>query len=149
MVSGVDLARWASLFSRPAAAACKPRFAQLLHSVLAFQVQPAALRGPAGSLLLLIAAAPSESARVGYIIEVDTYRLASGDRIYIAGIDAPANEDDSKRFKERLGKLVKHKPVVKSPNFLGSALDPLRTCDACPLCSLSDCWTQQRRGCQG
>ena len=67
-----------------------------------------------GCIMLLIAAAPSESARVGYVIDGDTFRPASGERIRIAGFDAPATDDDPKRFKERLGKLVKHKPVVKS-----------------------------------
>ena len=67
------------------------------------------------SMLPLIAAAPSESARGGYVIDGDTFRLASDEPIRIAGIDAPTTDDDRKCFKERLWKLVKHKPVVKSP----------------------------------
>jgi len=42
-----------------------------------------------------------------------TFRWASGERIRIAGMDASATVDDPKRFKERLGKLVKHKPIVE------------------------------------
>jgi endonuclease YncB( thermonuclease family) len=39
--------------------------------------------------LLLIAAAPPGQGRVGYVIDGDTFRLESGERIRIAGIDAP------------------------------------------------------------
>jgi len=77
------------------------------------------------AMLLLIAAAPSESARVGYVIDGDTFRPASGERIRIAGFDAPATDDDPKRFKERLGKLVKHKPVVKSQLSCNARSRPL------------------------
>lgn len=45
------------------------------------------------SLLFLIAAAPSQSARVGYVIDGDTFRLASGERSRIAGIDAPETQE--------------------------------------------------------
>ncbi len=38
--------------------------------------------------LLLIAAAPPDQGRVGYVIDGDTFRLESGERIRIAGIDA-------------------------------------------------------------
>lgn len=39
--------------------------------------------------LLLGAAAPPRQASVAYVIDGDTFRLASGERIRIAGIDAP------------------------------------------------------------
>jgi len=39
--------------------------------------------------LLLIGAAPPDQGRVGYVIDGDTFRLESGERIRIAGIDAP------------------------------------------------------------
>lgn len=39
--------------------------------------------------LLLIAAVPPGQGRVGYVIDGDTFRLESGERIRIAGIDAP------------------------------------------------------------
>ena len=39
--------------------------------------------------LLLIAAAPPDQGRVGHVIDGDTFRLESGERIRIAGIDAP------------------------------------------------------------
>jgi endonuclease YncB( thermonuclease family) len=39
--------------------------------------------------LLLVAAAPLDQARVGYVIDGDTFRLESGERIHIAGIDTP------------------------------------------------------------
>lgn len=42
----------------------------------------------AGCSMLLIAAAPSESERVGYVID-DTFRMADGERIRIAGMFAP------------------------------------------------------------
>ena len=48
------------------------------------------LRLPAScAALLLIAAAPPGQGRVGYVIDGDTFRLESGERIRIAGIDAP------------------------------------------------------------
>lgn len=39
--------------------------------------------------LVLIAAAPADQGRVRYVIDGDTFRLESGERIRIAGIDAP------------------------------------------------------------
>lgn len=39
--------------------------------------------------LLLVAAVPPDNGRVGYVIDGDTFRLESGERIRIAGIDAP------------------------------------------------------------
>lgn len=39
--------------------------------------------------LLLIAAAPAEQARIACVIDGDTVRLASGERVRIAGIDSP------------------------------------------------------------
>lgn len=39
--------------------------------------------------LLLAAAAPAQPVRVAYVIDGDTFRLATGERIRIAGIDAP------------------------------------------------------------
>lgn len=41
------------------------------------------------AVLLLGAAAPPRQASVAYVIDGDTFRLASGERIRIAGIDAP------------------------------------------------------------
>lgn len=78
-------------------------------------------------MLLLVAAAPPESARVDFVIDGDTFRLASGERIRIAEAGEPAIDEDSRRFKERLGQSVKHKPVVNRPSFLTSAFDSLRT----------------------
>lgn len=42
--------------------------------------------------LLLGAAAPPQSGRVAYVIDGDTFQLASGERIRIAGIDAPETQ---------------------------------------------------------
>jgi micrococcal nuclease len=42
--------------------------------------------------LLLGAAAPAQTARVAYVVDGDTFRLASGERIRIAGIDAPETQ---------------------------------------------------------
>lgn len=42
--------------------------------------------------LLLIAAAPPDQGRVGYVIDGDTFRLESGERIRIAGIDTPETQ---------------------------------------------------------
>lgn len=39
--------------------------------------------------LLLGAAAPAQRASIAYVIDGDTFRLASGERIRVAGIDAP------------------------------------------------------------
>ena len=51
------------------------------------------LRLPAGcAALLLIAAAPPEQGRVDYVIDGDTFRLESGERIRIAGIDTPETQ---------------------------------------------------------
>jgi micrococcal nuclease len=47
--------------------------------------------------LLLIAAAPPDRARVGYVIDGDTFRLESGERIRIAGIDAPETRAEQAR----------------------------------------------------
>ena len=41
---------------------------------------------------LLGAAAPADRARVAYVIDGDTFRLASGERIRVAGIDAPETQ---------------------------------------------------------
>lgn len=42
--------------------------------------------------LLLIAAASPDQGRVGYVIDGDTFRLESGERIRIAGIDTPETQ---------------------------------------------------------
>lgn len=42
--------------------------------------------------LLLVAAAPPDQGRVGHVIDGDTFRLESGERIRIAGIDAPETQ---------------------------------------------------------
>jgi len=42
--------------------------------------------------LLLGAAAPAQTGRVAYVIDGDTFRLASGERIRVAGIDAPETQ---------------------------------------------------------
>ena len=42
--------------------------------------------------LLLIAAASPDRERVGYVIDGDTFRLESGERIRIAGIDTPETQ---------------------------------------------------------
>ena len=39
--------------------------------------------------LALTAAGPPEQVRIGYVIDGDTFRLTSGERIRVAGIDAP------------------------------------------------------------
>ena len=60
-------------------------------------------RMTAGSImLLLIAAAPAESARVGYVIDGDTFRLASGERIRIAGIDAPETQERQAKCRREI-----------------------------------------------
>jgi len=41
---------------------------------------------------LLIGAAPPDQERVGYVIDGDTFRLESGERIRIAGIDTPETQ---------------------------------------------------------
>lgn len=44
--------------------------------------------------MLLTAAAPSDEARVRYVTDGDTFRLTTGERIRIAGIDAPETHAD-------------------------------------------------------
>lgn len=53
-------------------------------------------------MLLLVAAAPPDSARVGYVIDGDTFRLASGERIRIAGIDAPETRQGQARCRREI-----------------------------------------------
>ncbi|MDF2381773.1 thermonuclease family protein [Nostoc ellipsosporum NOK] len=48
-----------------------------------------AMIAPLLAALLLGAAPPNGPARVAYVIDGDTFRLASGERIRLAGIDAP------------------------------------------------------------
>ena len=52
--------------------------------------------------LLLIAAAPAERAQVRYVTDGDTFRLTSGERIRIAGIDAPETHADQARCRAEL-----------------------------------------------
>ncbi|HEX4693605.1 thermonuclease family protein [Sphingomonas sp.] len=47
--------------------------------------------------LLLIAAAPSEQAQIRYVTDGDTFRLTTGERIRIAGIDAPETHAEQAR----------------------------------------------------
>lgn len=58
--------------------------------------------------LLLIAAAPGEQARVRYVTDGDTFRLTSGERIRIAGIDAPETHADQAKCSAemRLGQAA-------------------------------------------
>lgn len=52
--------------------------------------------------LLLIAAAPPDQGRVGYVIDGDTFRLESGERIRIAGIDAPETHAGQAKCKAEI-----------------------------------------------
>jgi endonuclease YncB( thermonuclease family) len=52
--------------------------------------------------LLLIAAAPGEEARVRYVADGDTCRLTSGERIRIAGIDAPETHPNQARRRAEM-----------------------------------------------
>ena len=56
----------------------------------------------ATAALLLIAAAPGEEARVRYVTDGDTFRLTSGERIRIAGIDAPETHADQAKCAAEL-----------------------------------------------
>lgn len=50
----------------------------------------------------LIAAPGSDQARVAYVIDGDTFRLASGERIRIAGIDAPESRQGQAKCRAEL-----------------------------------------------
>ncbi|ASY43910.1 nuclease [Sphingobium xenophagum] len=52
--------------------------------------------------LLLIAAAPPDQGRVAYMIDGDTFRLESGERIRIAGIDAPETQPGQARCRAEI-----------------------------------------------
>lgn len=52
--------------------------------------------------LLLIAAAPPEAAHVRSVTDGDTLRLDSGERIRIAGIDAPESRQDQARCRAEI-----------------------------------------------
>lgn len=52
--------------------------------------------------LLLIAAAPPDQGRVGLVIDGDTFRLESGERIRIAGIDAPETQAGQARCRAEI-----------------------------------------------
>ena len=52
--------------------------------------------------LLLIAAAPSDQGHVAYVIDGDTFRLESGERIRIAGIDAPETQPGQARCRAEI-----------------------------------------------
>jgi endonuclease YncB( thermonuclease family) len=52
--------------------------------------------------LLLIAVAPPDQGRVGYVIDGDTFRLESGERIRIAGIDAPETQAGQARCRAEI-----------------------------------------------
>ena len=72
-------------------------------------------------LLLTIAAAPADRGRVRYVTDGDTFRLESGERIRIAGIDAPETHADQARCAaeislgnqaaERARELLDHREV--------------------------------------
>lgn len=65
-------------------------------------------RGPVLCLLaifvapLAVAAAPPGEAIVAYVIDGDTVRLTSGERIRIAGIDAPETRPDNAKCKAEI-----------------------------------------------
>ena len=50
----------------------------------------------------LIAASRPDQARVAYVIDGDTFRLAGGERIRIAGIDAPESRQGQARCRAEL-----------------------------------------------
>lgn len=52
--------------------------------------------------LLATAATPSDQASVRYVTDGDTFRLITGERIRIAGIDAPENHADQARCPAEL-----------------------------------------------
>jgi hypothetical protein len=87
---------------------------------------PAALMAAGCLMLLLIAAARSGSARVGYV-HGDALRLAVDERTLIARMDARDIVDEPELFEKTPGELAKHNPAVDSPNIGISAFDPLRT----------------------
>lgn len=60
------------------------------------------------ALLIQTAAAPPIRARIGYVIDGDTLRLVSGERIRIAGIDAPEPQPRRAKCKHeiRLGRAA-------------------------------------------
>ncbi|WP_343521276.1 thermonuclease family protein [Sphingomonas sp.] len=55
-----------------------------------------------GAALLLGAAAHAEPGRVAYVIDGDTFRLVSGERIRIAGIDAPETQPRQAKCMQEL-----------------------------------------------
>jgi micrococcal nuclease len=59
-------------------------------------------RSIALAALLLIAAAPPEHAKIRYVTDGDTFRLTSGERIRIAGIDAPETHADQAKCHAEL-----------------------------------------------
>ncbi len=62
-----------------------------------------AFRLPAScAALLLIAAAPPDQGRVAYVIDGDTFRLENGERIRIAGIDAPETQPGQARCRAEI-----------------------------------------------
>ena len=54
------------------------------------------------AVLLLVAAAPPGQGRVGHVIDGDTFRLESGERIRIAGIDAPETQAGQARCRAEI-----------------------------------------------
>lgn len=52
--------------------------------------------------LLLAAVAPAQPARVAYVIDGDTFRLATGERIRIAGIDAPETQPGQAKCRREI-----------------------------------------------
>lgn len=56
----------------------------------------------AASSLLLSGASPADQGRVRYVTDGDTFRLESGERIRIAGIDAPETHTDQAKCAAEL-----------------------------------------------
>lgn len=52
--------------------------------------------------LLTLAAAPADQERIRYVTDGDTFRLASGERIRIAGIDAPETHTDQAKCRAEI-----------------------------------------------
>jgi len=66
--------------------------------------------------LLLIAAAPPDRARVGHVIDGDTFRLESGERIRIAGIDASETQAGQARCRAEI--VLGRTPTVRARALL-------------------------------
>ena len=58
--------------------------------------------GAVAAAFLLGAAAPTQTGHVAYVVDGDTFRLASGERIRIAGIDAPETQGRQAKCPQEL-----------------------------------------------